>query len=97
MATEKTAGAVRPKKEGARPGAAAQTPGLGPFGKMRKYLGEVQAELRRTTWPTRAELIAQTQVVIGVLILVGVLMYAWDLLLGLVFKAILRLIGAQTG
>jgi len=47
--------------------------------KWGRYLGEVRMELRKTTFPTRPELIAQTQVVIGLVVMVGVFIWVMDM------------------
>lgn len=86
MATEKT---VAPK----RPAAAPASAPAGQPNKAAKYLGEVREQLRKTTWPSRGELIAQTQVVLGVLVVVGVFIAAWDTLLAMAFRGILNAMG----
>jgi preprotein translocase subunit SecE len=103
MATDKSAATVKPSKDAkpsqrVRPQSAGQSGGDGFGHKTTKYLGEVRTELRKTTWPDKAELIAQTQVVIGLLIVVGVFIAGWDFILGQIFQGILRLLGvAHTG
>ena len=84
MATEKSVASVK-----------APRPGESPFQRWGKYLGEVRAELKKTTWPTRAEVIAQTKVVLGLLVIVGVFIATWDFILGLIFRVLLRLLGAN--
>ncbi len=90
MASDKTAAAKSPKVAKA-PG----TPSYGPAYKIRKYLGEVATELRKTTWPTRPELIAQTQVVLGVLILITLFVALWDFVLGQIFRGLMALMGVR--
>jgi preprotein translocase subunit SecE len=89
MATEKTVSTVKPK----RPQVASRPGGDGFMQKASKYLGEVREQLRKCTWPTRQELRSQTQVVLGVLVVVGVFIFIWDQVLGQIFKGILSLIG----
>jgi preprotein translocase subunit SecE len=60
--TGKMAGAAKP---------AVVTRKDGPIQKFARYLQEVRIELRKTTWPSRQELIASTEVVLGVVIVVG--------------------------
>ena len=43
----------------------------GGFQKVSKYLLEVQAELKKTTWPDKPKLIASTKVVLGAVIVTG--------------------------
>lgn len=51
------------------------------FGRARRFLTEVRAELARVTWPSRREVWATTIVVIIVSVLIGLYLYAWDLVL----------------
>lgn len=89
MATDRSAAPVKATK------GPAQTPGHGPIQRFSKYLGEVRTELRKTTWPTRQELISQTQVVLGVLFVLGAFIAAWDTVLGYVFQLIMRAMGVR--
>ena len=49
------------------------------FGRARRFLIEVRAELGRVTWPTRREVWATTVVVILISTLIGVYLYVVDL------------------
>jgi len=51
------------------------------FGRARRFLVDVRAELSRVTWPNRREVWATTVVVILVSALIGVFLYLVDLLL----------------
>ena len=98
MATEKIAPTVKPSKSPAKPPAPRpQTParpaGEGARKRLTKYLGEVQVELKKTTWPTRAEVISQTKLVIALLIAVGTFMWAWDSILAVIFTLLRQLLG----
>jgi preprotein translocase subunit SecE len=53
----------------------------GPVQRITRYLHEVRVELKKTTWPPRAELIAATKVVLGTVIVVGVYLGVLDFLL----------------
>jgi|GEM_PF-634348 len=92
MASEKSVASVKPTKA-ARP--AVQPGGNGPLQKAQKYLGEVITELKKTTWPTKPELITQTQVVLGVLIGIGVFIAAWDFILSQVLNLVLNVLGIR--
>ena len=85
--TEKQNATIKPKKEKPRaapaPSAAAQD---NFFSRTARYLREVQVELRKTTWPSKQELIASTQVVMGLLLVVGVYMWLADVILGYLFR-----------
>jgi len=49
-----------------------------------RYLSEVQVELKKAEWPTRAELIRLTQVVLTLIFIVAVYCGGLDAILGLV-------------
>jgi preprotein translocase subunit SecE len=49
------------------------------FGRARRFLTDVRAELGRVTWPTRREVWATTVVVILVSLLFGIYLYVVDL------------------
>jgi preprotein translocase subunit SecE len=49
--------------------------------KTSNFLKEVQTELKKTTWPTKQEALRLTYVVIGVIIVLGIYMWALDLIL----------------
>jgi len=99
MSTDKgTATTVKPKMDRVRPTTSTPArPSAGPSlpQKANKYLTEVRTELKKTTWPTKTELISQTQVVIGLLVVIGVFIAAWDQVLGLLFKGLLAALGIE--
>ena len=64
------------------------------FGRARRFLAEVRAELGRVTWPTRREVWATTVVVILVSALFGVYLYAVDITLSSLVAWIYRVVGA---
>ena len=49
-----------------------------------RYLSEVQTELKKAEWPTRAELIRLTQVVLTLIFIVAIYCGGLDAILGLV-------------
>ena len=53
----------------------------GSFQKLSKYLQEVQAELKKTTWPDRPKLIASTKIVLGAVFVTGLYLYLIDTVL----------------
>ncbi len=97
MSTEKGVASAKPTKGAARPQtpAPARPGGDGFVQKTSKYLSEVRTELKKTTWPTREEVIAQTQLVLALLAVVGVFIWAWDTLLAQIFALLLRLMGVN--
>ena len=56
------------------------------FGRARRFLVDVRAELGRVTWPTRREVWATTMVVILTSMLFGIYLYAIDISLSTFFK-----------
>lgn len=102
MATEKSVATVKPIKpappaRNAAPASSGSSNRNSLLPRASKYLHEVRAELRKTTWPSKAELIAQTKVVLGMLVAIGVFIAVWDFLLGQIFNAILWVIGVRHG
>ena len=64
------------------------------FGRARRFLVDVRAELSRVTWPTRREVWATTIVVILVSLMFGVYLYAVDLILSAVNASIFEWAGS---
>ena len=60
-----------------------------PFLKLRDFLQEVAAELKKSAWPTRKELIDSTMVVIVTVVILGVFVALADVIF-------LRIIGLLT-
>lgn len=54
-----------------------------------RYVREVWAELKRVDWPTRAELVASTIVVVAVLAVLSAYLGAWDALFTWLFTQVL--------
>lgn len=53
----------------------------GSIQKFSKYLQEVQAELKKTTWPDKPKLFASTKVVLGAVFVTGLYLYIIDVVL----------------
>jgi len=64
------------------------------FGRARRFLVEVRAELGRVTWPTRREVWATTLVVILVSLVFGLYLYGVDIFLSWVVRVIFNRVGA---
>ena len=78
--TEKN-GTTTPRKEGVKMAGPARPTSVkkdGPAQKITKYLQEVQAELKKTTWPDRPKLIAATKVVLGAVFVTGFYLFIID-------------------
>jgi len=56
--------------------------------KVKKFLKEVNAELRKVTWPTKDELVGSTIVTIVVSLVVAIFIGIVDRILSLVVRAI---------
>jgi preprotein translocase subunit SecE len=63
------------------------------FGRARRFLADVRAELGRVTWPTRREVWATTLVVILVSLLFGIFLYIVDLSLSALVSWIFARVG----
>ena len=64
------------------------------WGRGRSFLAEVRAEMRRVTWPTRAEVIATTWVVILFSVVMGTYLWGLDLLFGRAINWVFSALGA---
>jgi len=65
----------------------------GSFQKLVKYLQEVQAELKKTSWPDRPKLIASTKVVLSAVIITGLYLFVIDYVLTQVMGVIVKMPG----
>jgi len=91
--TDKNGAPTPTRKEGvkmagpARPAPAKKDGGVQ---KASKYLQEVIAELKKTTWPDKPKLIASTKVVLGAVIVTGLYLWVIDVVLTYAFGWIIR-------
>ncbi len=60
------------------------------IGALKTFLGEVKAELKKCTWPTRPELLGSTMVVVISVIILGVFVGLSDSTLMGILRAVLR-------
>ena len=60
------------------------------FNALRTFLGEVKAELKKCTWPTRQELFGSTMVVVISVLILGVFVGLSDTVLMGLLRAVLR-------
>jgi len=56
--------------------------------KIKKYFEDVVKEMKKVTWPTKAELMESTKVVIIVCLILAGFTYVIDMLINQVFKGI---------
>ena len=90
MATE-TLDNVGTRGDGAPEGGAVSTT-RGP-GRLFEFIGEVRAELKRVTWPSKAEVYATTLVVIATSVVFGLYLFGVDLLLNTAVQRIFQRFG----
>jgi preprotein translocase subunit SecE len=64
------------------------------WGRGRSFLAEVRAEMRRVTWPTRAEVIATTWVVVLFSAVIGTYLWGLDVLFARLVSWAFRALGA---
>ena len=57
---------------------------------LKTFLGEVKAELKKCTWPTRKELVGSTMVVVVSVIILGVFVGLSDTALMGILRTVLR-------
>jgi preprotein translocase subunit SecE len=96
MSTAGDSDSIKPRKEKAKTPSPQTAPDSAAQKRMRRistYLGEVRTELKKATWPAKPELIAQTQVVLGLLVVIGVFIFSWDTLLGQVMRMVEKALG----
>jgi preprotein translocase subunit SecE len=51
------------------------------LGKFKKFIADVQSEMKKVTWPTREQLTESTNVVIGVTLIITAIVYVIDIVL----------------
>ncbi|MDK2857687.1 MAG: preprotein translocase subunit SecE [Verrucomicrobiota bacterium] len=57
---------------------------------LKTFLGEVKAELKKCTWPTRQELLGSTMVVVVSVVILGVFVGLSDTVLMGILRTVLR-------
>lgn len=62
-------------------------------GGVKKYMRDLKAELKKVTWPTRKEVINNTGVVMGVMVIMALFLFAVDSGLGAAVQALLKIGG----
>lgn len=60
------------------------------IGALKTFLGEVKAELKKCTWPTRQELLGSTMVVVVSVLILSVFVGLSDTTLMGIMRAVLR-------
>ncbi|MGN7611646.1 preprotein translocase subunit SecE [Magnetococcales bacterium HHB-1] len=62
---------------------------MGDFAQIKKYLQEVQTELKKVVWPTRRDTTTTTMVVFGMVVVFALFLWLVDTLLGLLIQGII--------
>ena len=57
---------------------------------IQTFMGEVQVELKKCTWPTRSELLESTVVVIVAVLILGAAVGFSDLILNMILRLVIR-------
>lgn len=57
---------------------------------IQTFVGEVQTELKKCTWPTRPELLESTVVVIVAILILGAAVSFSDLVLNMILRLVIR-------
>ena len=80
------------EKSGGPPAWLAGPAGWGPrkFRELKSFFSEVKSELKKVTWPSKAEVYSTTIVVILTTVFFGFYLYGLDLAMSQVFTRVLR-------
>jgi preprotein translocase subunit SecE len=68
-----------------------EKPGL--FTRIRSFYEDVMTELRKVTWPSRDDLKASTKVTLFLIVVMAVIVFVYDAVLGGFIMGLLRLAG----
>lgn len=60
------------------------------FGKIKKFVEEVRAEMAKVTWSSRQELMSSTAIVLSAMAILAVFIGAVDLFFSQILKILLR-------
>jgi preprotein translocase subunit SecE len=78
------------KERGSRGGEGARGEEMEFLRRVQQFFREVAAEFRRVTWPSRAEVVRSTAVVLVVVVILGLYLSSVDVLLSRVVGVILK-------
>jgi preprotein translocase subunit SecE len=67
---------------------------MGWLKKMRAFLAEVRAEMKKVTFPSRNEVVAASVVVVVTSFIFGVFLYAADYVIVQIYTGVLQVFGA---
>ena len=98
---QKKAGAPSQKKQAVKKGAPAQTTTqavkkgeeLTRFERIKKWLREMKAELKKVVWPSKNQVMKNTAVALAVMAVAAVAIWGFDQIAQLGVKALINLVG----
>lgn len=98
---QKKAGAPSQKKQAVKKGAPAQATTqavkkgeeLTRFGRIKKWLREMKAELKKVVWPSKNQVMKNTAVALAVMAVAAVAIWGFDQIAQLGVKALINLVG----
>ena len=61
------------------------------WGKVRKYFRELRSELKKVVWSTPQQVLKNTAIVVGCVIVVGVFIWLFDFVAGIGIKSLIDL------
>ena len=61
------------------------------WGKVRKYFRELRSELKKVVWPTKSQMINKTVIVLVCVLIVGIFIWVFDAVGGVVVNGIITL------
>ena len=62
------------------------------FGAIARYFRELRSELKKVVWPSKSQMINNTLVVVACVVVVGVFIWVFDAVAGLVVNGIITLV-----
>ena len=62
------------------------------FGGIARYFRELRSELKKVVWPTPKQVLKNTLVVIGCVVVVGIVIWMFDFVAGLGIDALIGLV-----
>ena len=62
------------------------------WGKVKKYFRELKSELKKVVWPTPQQVLKNTLIVVGCVVVVGVFIWLFDFVAGIGIDALVSLV-----
>lgn len=70
-----------------------ETAKLGFFDKVKKWFREMKSELKKVVWPTKDQLVKNSLISVGMIIISSIVIWGFDEIAQLLVKALLTLAG----